>query len=206
MSERHDTSSEVRTQETGSVAESRGLRSRHVAQAGLIAALYAAATLPAIQNPLTYGPVQVRLSEALTVLALFTPAAVPGLTIGCAVANGAMVAQFGAAALLDVIFGSLATFLGAVWTYKHRRRPAVALLGPVVANALIVAAYLPIVLAATGLYDRTVLGIDISASWLWMYLFGVVMIAAGEFVAVYLVGGSLAFALRASGAARIVEE
>ncbi|MCL4078337.1 QueT transporter family protein [Coriobacteriia bacterium Es71-Z0120] len=181
-------------------------RSRYIAQAGLIAALYAAATLPMIQNPLAYGPVQVRLSEALTVLALFTPAAVPGLAIGCAVANGAMVAQFGPTALLDVVFGSLATLLGAAWTYRLRRRPAVALLGPVVANAVIVAAYLPIVLAATGLYDTPLLGVHVSDSWLWMYLFGVVTIAAGEFVAVYLVGGLLAVALRLSGAARIVGE
>lgn len=184
----------------------RAARARYVAQAGLIAALYAAATLPMIQSPLTYGPVQVRLSEALTVLALFTPAAIPGLAIGCAVANGAMVAQFGPTALLDVVFGSLATFLGAIWTYRLRRRPGVALLGPVVANAAIVAAYLPIVLAATGLYEVTVLGVRVSDSWLWMYLFGAVTIAAGEFVAVYLVGGLLAFALRASGVARIVHE
>lgn len=179
-------------------------RPRHIAQAGLIAALYTATTLPMIQSPLTYGPVQVRLSEALTVLALFTPAAVPGLAIGCAVANGAMVAQFGPTALLDVVFGSLATLLGAAWTYRFRMRPSVGLLGPVVANAIIVAAYLPIVLATTGLYDATVLGVRVSDSWLWMYLFGVVTIAAGEFVAVYLVGGLLAWALRLSGAARIV--
>lgn len=180
-------------------------RSRYVTQAGLIAALYAATTIPVIQNPLTYGPIQLRVSEALTVLALFTPAAIPGLTIGCAVANGAMVAQFGPTALLDVVFGSLATFLGAVWTYRLRRRPAVALLGPVVANALIVAAYLPIVLAATGLYDQTVLGVRIADSWLWMYAFGVVTVGAGELVAVYVIGGLLALALRLSGAARIVE-
>lgn len=188
----------------GVAVDGRSRRARYVAQAGLIAALYAASTLPMIQSPLTYGPVQVRVSEALTVLALFTPAAVPGLTIGCAVANGAMVAQFGPMALLDVVFGSLATFLGAAWTYRLRRRPAIALLGPVVANAVIVAAYLPVVLAATGLYDTTVLGVHISDSWMWMYLFGLVTIAAGEFVAVYLVGGLLAFALRLSGAARIV--
>ncbi|MCX8006711.1 MAG: QueT transporter family protein [Coriobacteriia bacterium] len=179
-------------------------RSRYVTQAGLIAALYAAATIPFIQNPLTYGPVQLRLSEALTVLALFTPAAIPGLAIGCAVANGAMVAQFGASALLDVFFGSLATFLGAVWTFRHRRRPGIALLGPVVANALIVAAYLPIVLAATGMYDQVVFGIRVDESWVWMFLFGAVTIAAGEAAVVYLVGGPLALALRLSGAARIV--
>lgn len=181
-------------------------RSRYVTQAGLIAALYAATTLPVIQHPLTYGPVQLRVSEALTVLALFTPAAIPGLAIGCAVANGAMVAQFGPMALLDVAFGSLATFLGAVWTYRLRRRPGIALLGPVVSNAVIVAAYLPVVLAATGLYDQTVLGVRIADSWLWMYLFGVATVGAGEFVAVYVLGGLLALALRLSGAARIVEQ
>ncbi|MGB4592629.1 MAG: QueT transporter family protein, partial [Coriobacteriia bacterium] len=84
-------------------------RARYVAQAGVIAAVYAALTFIVIQNPLGYGPIQLRLSEVVTVIAVFTPAAIPGLVLGCAIANAAMLAQFGPFALLDVVFGSLAT-------------------------------------------------------------------------------------------------
>ncbi|MRR12868.1 QueT transporter family protein, partial [bacterium] len=58
------------------------MNTRTIARAGVIAAAYAALTLLVIQNPLGYGPVQFRLSEALTVVACFTPAAIPGLWIG----------------------------------------------------------------------------------------------------------------------------
>ena len=73
-------------------------------------------------------------------LALFTPAAVPGLTLGCVIANVANIVLSGTGMLgmLDVVFGSLATFLGALFTWKMRSRPLIALAGPVLANALIV--------------------------------------------------------------------
>ncbi|MFR9169797.1 MAG: QueT transporter family protein, partial [Gordonibacter urolithinfaciens] len=94
-------------------------RSSYVAQAGMIAAVYAAATLVALLllQGLAWGPVQFRISEAVCVLAVLTPAAVPGLTVGCIVANliALAVNGTGALGLLDVVFGSLATFLGALW-------------------------------------------------------------------------------------------
>jgi uncharacterized membrane protein len=168
--------------------------SRYVAQAGVIAAVYAAASLLAIQTPLGWGPVQLRLSEALTVVALFTPAAIPGLTLGTVVANSFMVAQFGPLALLDVVFGGLGTLLGALWMWRFRRRRALALAGPVVANALIVAAYLPLLLTAAGFdfYEIPVVGIDAAGAWFGMYVFGMVAIGIGQAIVVYGLGWPLA--------------
>lgn len=184
-------------------------RARQVAQAGTIAAVYAALTLLMIQNPLGYGPVQFRLSEACTVVACFTPAAIPGLAIGSVVANAFMLSQFGVMALFDVVFGSLGTLLGAAWTWRHRERPALALLGPVVSNALIVPAYLPIVLGAasgTDFYKLTALGIDMSGSWWSMYLFGVIAIGLGQAVVVYGLGYPLLMALKKLGVDRILAD
>src|SRR5699024_8657156 len=102
-------------------------KTAYVAQAGMIAAVYAAATLVALLllQGLAWGPVQFRIAEAVCVLAVLTPAAVPGLTAGCAVANLIALAINGTGALgmLDVVFGSLATFLGALWCWKMRERP-----------------------------------------------------------------------------------
>ena len=72
-----------------------------------IAAIYVALTM--IFAPISFGPVQFRISEALCVLPFFTPAAVPGLFIGCLLSN-----LFCGSAMLDVVFGSLATLIGAV--------------------------------------------------------------------------------------------
>ncbi len=180
-------------------------RSRYVAQAGVIAAVYAAFTLVVIQSPLGFGPVQVRLSEALTVVALFTPAAIPGLALGSVIANSFMLATF-PLAWLDVIFGSLATLLAAAWTWRMRDRVLVALAGPVVVNALIVAAYLPIMLASAGFYHVPALGIDVEGHLLGMYLLGVVAILIGQSIAVYGLGLPLASLLRRAGASQLSGE
>ncbi|KAF0208310.1 MAG: QueT transporter family protein [Actinomycetota bacterium] len=171
-------------------------RTTYVARAGVIAAVYAVFTLVMVQNPLGYGPVQFRLSEAVTVIAALTPAAIPGLLIGSVVANSFMVAQFGALALLDVVFGSLATALGAIWTWRLRKRPAIALLGPVITNALIVPAYLPIILAATGFYNVNVLGVNVASSWPTMYAFGVLSVAVGQAIVIYALGLPLLLLLK----------
>ena len=78
----------------------------YLAQAGIIAAIYVALTVAFA--PFAFREVQVRLAEALTILPVFTPAAVPGLFVGCLLGN-----VLGGAALPDVIFGSLATLIGA---------------------------------------------------------------------------------------------
>lgn len=102
------------------------------AQAAMIAAIYVVLTV--IGASFAFGPVQVRLSEALTILPVFTPAAVPGVFLGCLISN-----VIAGALLPDIIFGSLATLIGAVFTWLLRNNSRyLAPLPPVTANALIV--------------------------------------------------------------------
>jgi len=177
--------------------------SRQISRISLIAALYAALTAltMTVFQSLAWGPVQFRLSEAVCVLALFTPEAIPGLAIGCFLANlfGVVLNGSGLAGLFDVAFGSLATLLGALWTWRFRDRKAMALSGPVLTNSLIVAAYLPFIMAAAGFYSIPLLGIDLSGMWLAMYLFGAVSIALGEAAVMYLVGLPLSHLLKTAG-------
>jgi len=177
---------------------------RIVAEAGVIAAVYAAVSLITIESMqwFAFGPVQFRVSEALTVVALFTPAAVPGLWLGAVLANAASVALGNPLGWLDVVFGGVGTLLGAWWTWRFRSRRALALAGPVVSNALIVPAYLPILLAGLGIYRVPVLGWDLSSSWPLMYVFGVVSVGIGQAVVVYGLGWPLASALERSGVTR----
>lgn len=178
------------------------MKSNDIARMGVIAALYAACTLVTmlVLGNLAWGPVQFRVSEALCALALFTPAAVPGLTLGCAIANVANIALSGTGmlGLLDVVFGSAATFAGALFTWKMRRHPLVALAGPVLANALIVPAYLPILLQATGFYTIPFTSISLDGAWPLMYLFGLVSTGVGEAVIMYVLGYPLAQSLARS--------
>lgn len=163
----------------------------------MVAAVYAGLTIIASQflQYLSWGLVQLRISEAFTVVACFTPAAIPGLTIGSIIANLANLPQTGPAGWLDVVFGSLGTLVGAVWTWRFRKRTALALLGPVLSNALIVPAYLPFILAGLGLYQVPILGLDLERGWLVMYLFGVVAIGVGQAIVVYGLGWPLLRAL-----------
>lgn len=164
--------------------------SQYLARVGVIAAAYAACTLVTMLflGSLAWGPIQFRVSEALCVLALFTPAAIPGLTLGCVIANVANIVLSGTGVLgmLDVVFGSLATCIGALVTWKLRERPALALLGPVIANALIVPAYLPLLLQGIGFYTIPFTSISLDSSWPLMYLFGLVTTGAGEAVIMYV--------------------
>jgi uncharacterized membrane protein len=177
---------------------------RTVAEAGVIAAVYGALSLLTIESFqwLAFGPIQFRVSEALTVLALFTPAAVPGLWLGAVLANGASLALGNPLGWFDVVFGGLGTLLGAWWTWRFRSRRALALAGPVVSNALIVPAYLPILLAGLGVYQVPALGWDLSSSWAAMYVFGVLTVGIGQAVVVYGLGWPLATALERSGVTR----
>ncbi|MGN0709902.1 MAG: QueT transporter family protein [Anaerovoracaceae bacterium] len=104
-----------------------------LAQAGLIAAAYVVITV--LGAAYSFGQVQVRLSEMLTILPFFTPAAIPGLFIGCIVGN-----ILGGAVLPDVVFGSLATLAAAAATFYLRKKGSlvIAAVPPVVANALVV--------------------------------------------------------------------
>lgn len=104
-----------------------------VAQAALIAALYVVLTLLANSLGLANYAIQLRFSEALTILPFFTPAAIPGLFLGCLISN-----LLTGAIVWDVVFGSIATLAGAIGTYMLRRCKWMAPVPPIVANTLIV--------------------------------------------------------------------
>ncbi len=111
---------------------------RFLSYAAMIAALYVALTLVSAAVGLSGGAVQVRLSEALTVLPAFTPAAIPGLAIGCLLAN-----LLTGCLMWDVVFGTIATLIGALGTYILRRYSRfLAPIPPILANVLIVPAVL----------------------------------------------------------------
>lgn len=114
----------------------------YIVQAAVIAALYAALTI--LQNTLLPGTasmaVQFRVAEVLTILAVFTPAAIPGLTIGCVIANISSLSVLGP---YDLIFGSIASLLAAVMMYLLRSKrlfklPVASALMPALANGIIV--------------------------------------------------------------------
>lgn len=175
--------------------------SAYLARAGVVGAVYGGLSIVALQlmSYLSWGPIQFRISEALTILPLFWGAAVPGLTIGTFIANLYNLGVAGPMGWLDVVFGTLATLVGALWTHRFRSRPALALMGPVVANALIVAAYLPVLLAGLGLYQIPFTSIDLEGNYPTMYAFGAVTVALGQAVVVYGLGLPLAAALRRAG-------
>ena len=154
---------------------------RTLAIAGLIAAMYTALTL--CVAPLSYGMVQCRLAEALTVLAAFTPAAISGLTVGCALSN-LIGLSMGAniAGAVDVLVGPFATGLAAWLSWRWRNKkvgglPLLSTLPPVVLNALAVGTELALV-APTFTIE------------VWFIQMG--LVAAGQIVA--CVGGGLLLA------------
>ena len=105
----------------------------------LIAAAYAGLTYLSNIFSLAYGPIQLRVSEMLTILPVFTSAAIPGLTVGCFIAN------IGSFNLLDMIFGTSATLIAALLTYflkgiKLKGLPLLAALPPVLVNAIVIGA------------------------------------------------------------------
>lgn len=103
-----------------------------VTQAAMIAAIYV--VLAYVFAPFSFGEIQVRIAEALTILPLFTPAAIPGLFAGCLIGN-----ILGGAILPDIVCGSAATLIGALFTYRLRERtPFLAPVPPILANAVIV--------------------------------------------------------------------
>ena len=152
-------------------------KSKFLCQGAAIAALYVVLTGLAALLGLSSGVIQVRFSEALCVLPYFTPAAIPGLFIGCILANLLTGAVF-----WDVIFGSLATLLGALAAYCVRRFKWLVPLPTVLANMLIV----PFVLRlAYGIPDA------------WWYL--MLTVGAGEIISVYGLGMLLLLALDKHG-------
>ena len=112
-------------------------KTKNLTYGGVIAALYVVLTYLSSAVGLASGAIQVRISEALTILPCIIPSAIPGLTIGCALAN-----LLTGCAIWDVVFGTLATLIGAVGTRLMRKKPTLAWIPPVVSNTLIVPAVL----------------------------------------------------------------
>lgn len=144
-----------------------------LAIAGVIAALYAVLAYFASIFGVAYGPIQCRFSEALCVLPFLFPAATPGLFVGCLVAN--LLSPYGA---LDIIFGSLATLLAAVWT-QHTHHKWLAPLPPVLCNAVIVGAVISFEeIGFTGAFAGT-------------FAYNAITVGLGEAIACYVLGGVL---------------
>ncbi len=147
-----------------------------LAQGALIAALYVVITLYVNTFNLANGAIQLRLSEALTVLPVFTPAAIPGLFIGCLLSN-----TLTGCVIWDIVFGSIATLIGSIGTYFLRKSKFIFTLPPVVANMFIV----PLVLKyAYGLSDA--------------YWYLVLTVGIGEVLSVCVAGFVLKNALEKS--------
>ncbi len=109
----------------------KNISSEYLVKAGAIGAAYTVLTL--LLAPLSYGVMQIRVSEAMVVLALFEPAAVPGLTVGCFLSG-----MLGPNGIADALLGSLATLLGAWGTYALRRYRYIAPAANVLSNAVII--------------------------------------------------------------------
>ena len=104
---------------------------RWIAQGAVIAAAYVVLTM--VFAPISFGPVQLRVAEALCIMPLFTPAAVPGLFTGCLIAN-----LLGGGIAVDVIFGSLATLIGAWGGLMLRRNRWLVLVPAIISNTVII--------------------------------------------------------------------
>ena len=141
-------------------------QTREIAFGGMIAALYVVLTFVAQAFGLASGAIQVRFSEALCLLPCLTPAAVPGLTVGCVLAN-----LLTGCAPWDVVFGSLATLIGAIGTRMMKDKPMLSWILPVLSNTIIV----PIVL-------MKVYGVDTAWPLLTFQIF------AGEMISVCILG------------------
>ena len=144
-------------------------------QAAVIAALYVVLTLIANALGLASQTIQVRFSEALTILPYFTSAAIPGLFIGCIISNTLTGCLF-----LDIVFGSIATLLGAIGTYLLRKHKWLAPLPPIVSNTIIV----PFVLVYV--YE---------AGPLSSFPFFALTVGAGEIISCGILGMMLLFSL-----------
>ncbi len=155
------------------------LTTRGLAIGGMVAAIYVVLTL--IFQPISFGAIQFRIAEAMTLMPVMTPYAVPGLFVGCLLAN-----WLGGGIWFDVVLGSIATLLAAVCTRKFRDRPALAAIFPTLFNGLIVG---PVVYFA---YVRAP-GDPVSVPTL---LFNMGTVALGELVVCYVLGLPMIYGLK----------
>ena len=146
----------------------------YIVTGALIAALYAGLTYLANAFGLAYGPIQLRISEVLTILPVFTPAAIPGLTVGCFIAN------LGSFNVADTVFGTLATLCAALLTYlfrniKWRKIPFLAFFPPVIVNALVIGFEIALLYLPDG-YS------------MWGFLISALEVGIGQLIVCYVFG------------------
>lgn len=156
---------------------------RFIVEGALIAAAYVGLTLISNMLSLAYGPIQLRLSEALTVLPVFTAAAVPGLAIGCFISN--IVSTLGP---VDMIFGTAATLIAALLTRALRsfclkEIPFLSLLSPVAVNAIVIGVEINLFFLPEG-------------ASLWGFASSALTVGAGELVACVVLGIPLILTLK----------
>lgn len=149
-------------------------RTIYLTQGAMIAAIYVVLTVFAGAFNLASGAVQVRISEALTILPIFTPAAIPGLFVGCLIAN-----LVTGSAIWDIVFGSLTTLLAAYLTYHLKNTRFLHMLPPVILNAVVV----PVILVIENVIPGSA------------YLFSIITVGAGEAISVIVFGFILERAL-----------
>ena len=144
-----------------------------LAQGAIIAALYVAFTMIAAGFDLASGAIQVRFSECLTVMPFFTTAGIPGVTIGCLLANIVI-----GSSPIDIVFGTLATLIGAVGTYLLRKNRYLCTIPPVLSNMIIIPFVLKYAYGAEG-----------------TLVFFALTVAAGEIITCIILGQILISAL-----------
>ena len=160
-------------------AEKPRFNTRSIVRSGLITAIYVVLTL--VFQPISFGAIQFRIAEALTLMPILTVDAVPGLFVGCLLAN-----WLGGGIWFDVVLGSIATLLAALCSRATRKTPLLAALFPTVFNGLIVG---PVVYFA---YVRAP-GDPVSVGTL---LFNMATVAFGELVVCYVLGLPMIYALK----------
>jgi uncharacterized membrane protein len=149
---------------------------KFMALGAIIAAMYVALTI--IFAPISYGAVQVRISEAFTTLPLFTPAAIPGLTLGCLLFN----ITFAQALPLDFLVGSLATVLAAVCMWKTR--------------GITIKGYPLLSLAMPAFWNALLVGWELTVYIGGGFLLNALLVAIGELVVLYTLGSALFCAIK----------
>lgn len=147
-----------------------------VVQAAMVAAIYVTLTFVSSAAGLASGTIQVRISEALCILPVFMPAAIPGLWIGCLLAN-----LLTGCILIDVVCGGIATLLGALGTYLLRKHKFLCTLPPVISNMVIV----PFVLRYGYGFVTEYRGVD------WSIPFNAITVGIGEMITCVIMGGVL---------------
>ena len=158
------------------------LNVKFIATSAVIAAAYVALSFVSAAFGLAFGPVQLRLSEVLCVLPVFTPAAIPGLFVGCIVSN---ILSFSP---LDILFGSLATLIAAVLTRAFRNIrfkdiPLLSLFPPVIVNAVIVGTEIAVFFMP-------------NEAFLPAFLINAVQVFLGQMIVCYVFGIPFYFAMK----------